>query len=340
MKKAKKTLVTVICVLLALVIALTAAFFILKHLGFRGFHKDDTHIDNENVEVVDDKIITYNGQEYRLNENVINVLLIGVDKKSINKDSGIGKNGQADCIFLASIDTEKKIYKMIPVSREAMVEVETYSVSGMHTGVKKMQLCLAYAYGKTPEDCSENVMRAVKRMFYGININSYVTIDLDGFSELSTLVGGVTLTALENVDYDSIHLKGGQEVTLSGKTAIAYIRDRDNDLEANNRRMQRQKQFLSALVNKVGNSVMDNFTKLSDYYVAMRPYTSTNIDLSRLTYLASSCLTRDIGSALQYKSIEGSMSQGEYAEFNINEEQLLELVIDTFYEKVEKNNSK
>lgn len=332
-KNAKKILLIVLCVLLSLVILFVGTLFILRYVGFRNFHKNDSHIKNENVEINDEDYITYKGERYKLNENIISVLVLGIDKRDINQNEGIGKNGQADCIFLACIDTAKKTYTLIPISREAMVDVEIYSSSGIYQGIEREQICLAYAYGKTPKDCSENVLKAVKRMFYGININSYVTIDINGFSELSTLVGGITLTSLETLSEGRYNFYEGQEVTLIGQNAVNYIQMRGTDIEANNRRMLRQRQFLSALLSRTGNIVMDDFTKLADYYYAMQPYTSTNIDLPKLTYFASSCLTRDIGSKIVYRTVEGSMTETKYSEFNINEESLLDLIIDVFYEK-------
>ena len=329
-KKGKKVLIIVLCVLLGLIIAFVGSFFALRYMGFRGFHKNDTHIDNSNVKIEDESYITYKGQKYRLNNNIINILIMGVDKRDINDNSERGINGQADCIFLAAVDTEKKTYTIIPISRETMVDIETYTEAGNFSGIKKEQICLAYAYGGTPKESSENVLKAVKRMFYGINISSYVTVDLDGMIEFSSMVGGVTLTSIETLD-DKFY--EGEEYTLSGRSALNYIRARGKDIDANNRRMQRQKQFLSALLSKAGNQVLDDFTKLSDYYNAMQPYTFTNVDLAKLTYFASTCLSRDIGSKMVYKSIEGTMSESKYNEFNINEDQLLDLVVETFYIK-------
>lgn len=334
---AKKTTIIIVSVFLAVVLLLTGAFFALRYMGFRGFHKNDKHIDNENVKVEDEDYITYKNQKYKLNSDIITVLIIGIDKDYIGENYGIGRNGQADVLFLAAIDTKKKSYTVIPISREAMVDVAVYTEDGMYTGVEREQICLAYAYGATPEECSENVLKAVKRMFYGLNINSYVTIDIEGLSKFTKMVGGVKLTCLETLGKDRVYFREGDELNLKGEAAVEYIRLRGSDIEANNRRMQRQKQFLTALISKAGNAVMEDFTKLTEYYNSMKPYTSTNIDLAKLTYFASTCLTRDMGSNIAYKSIEGTMTESKYSEFNINEEQLLDLIIDTFYIKMESN---
>lgn len=332
-KRGKKIFIIVLSVLLALIILLVGTFFCLRYLGFKGFHKNDKNIKHDDVIVDDEDNITYKGEKYRLNKDIISILIIGVDRRDINENKGIGKNGQADCIFLAAIDTAKKNYTFIPISRESMVDVEVHTASGAYAGIQKEQICLAYAYGSTPKECSKNVLKSVSRMFYGLNINSYVTIDLEGLSKLSEMVGGVEVTSPETLSASGHRITEGQTVTLSGEDALFFIRDRESDIDANNRRMVRQKIFLSALLSKTGNVILDDFTKLGEIYNSLTPYTSTNIGLSKITYFATSSLSRDIGSSIVYKSIEGTMTETEYSEFNINEEQLLDLIVETFYIK-------
>lgn len=333
-KKTKKIMIITASVILGIILLLVSTFFIMRYIGKRKFHKNDTNIKTDSVIIDDENLILYKDSKYKLNENIVSILIMGVDKEDITENEGYGANGQADCIFLAVIDTEKKKFTMIPISREAMVDVDTYSVSGNRGKVLKTQLCLAYAYGGNPQESCENVMKSVKRMFYGLNINSYVAIDLNGLSKLSTLVGGVDVTSLETFGDSENSFKEGETYTLTGKKANSYIRARGSDIEANNRRMLRQKQFLSALISKTGNHIMDDFSNLARFYNTMQPYTSTNIDLTQATYLASSCLTRDVGSRIEYKSIKGTMTESEHSEFNIDEESLLQIIIDTFYIKV------
>ena len=99
--------------------------------------------------------------------------------------------------------------------------------------------------------------------------------------------------------------------------------------------MARQKQFLSALVSKTGNRIMSDFTRVASYYNTMQPYISTNISLAQVTYLASSCITSDLGSRIEYRTVPGTMKQGEFAEFNTDEKALLQIIMDVFYVKVQ-----
>lgn len=333
MKKNKKTAIIILSILLAVILALVGTFFILTAVGKSQFHKQDTHISTDAIEVEDESTITYNGKKYILNKNIVSILVMGIDRDNVNQNLGSGNNGQADVIFLATIDTKTNKACIIPISRETMVDINLYTGDGKYAGTQKEQLCLAYAYGNTAEESSKNVMTSVKRLLYGINISSYVTIEMDGVEKLTDMVGGVEVTCLENMQVSgNLSFYEGQKLNLNGETARSYIQHRGEDTEANARRMQRQKQFLSALINKTGNSVLSNFSNLAKYYNTLYPYFSTNVSFAQITYLAQNCLTMNFGDALDYKTIDGTLTQGEeWVEFTANEESVLQAVIDVFY---------
>lgn len=332
MKKSKKIALIILAVFLALILIFVSAFLILSAIGKHQFHKDDTHISTDSITVEDDKTISYNGKSYTLNKNIVSVLVLGIDRDNINQNLGTGKNGQADVIFVATIDTKTKKACIIPISRETIVDVNLYTKDGNFAGTKKEQLCLAYAYGTTPEECSKNIMTSVQRLLCGININSYVTIEMDGVSKLTDMVGGVQVTCLEDIVNTKIQFYKGNKISLNGTNAMTYIQYRGDDLEANQRRMQRQKQFLSALMNSTGNAVLNDFSNLTKYYNTLSPYFSTNVSFPQITYLAQNCLTLNFGDALDYKTIDGTLTQGEdWVEFYADEDSVIQAVIDVFY---------
>lgn len=335
MRKFKKTLLIILLVLLVLILTAVGCFYILTDLGKKQFHKEDTHISNVNVTVEDEHTITYNGKKYTLNKNIVSILVLGIDRENVSQNLGAGQNGQADVIFVATIDTKTNKACIIPISRETMTEVDLYTIEGKFAETKTEQLCLAYAYGTTPQQCSENVMKSVKKLLGGININSYVTIEMEGIRKLTELIGGVELTCLEDFVNSKYSFKKGQKLQLKNETATAYIKYRGDDTESNARRMLRQKQFLSALMNKVGNTVLKDFTKLSKFYNTLSPYYKTNVSFAQITYLAQNCLTLNFGDGLNYKTIDGTLEQGEkWVEFYPEEETIIQTVIDVFYNPV------
>lgn len=335
MSKGKKTLIITLSVILGIILILVSAYFAFYYSGKNKFHRSDKNIENSKISEVDNdpSLIEYQGKKYKLNENIISILFIGIDKENLSSNLGYGKNGQADCLFIMTIDTSDKSIDIIPVSRETMADVNIYADSGNFGGTQKEQICLSYAYGNSPESCSENVLRSVKRAMYGINISSYVTVDLKCIEKVVDSIGGVELVPIETIKTDnSGTIYEGKSTKLNGKKSVAYIRSRDDDIEANSRRMERQKQFLTAFASKLGNTILSNPSKLTSFYNNMKTYYYTNIDFSQVTYLASNFLAGNIGNSFKFHKIEGTLQKGEkWIEFIPNEESVLENIINVFY---------
>ena len=339
MKKSLKITIIVISVILALVLAAIGTVAILNKMGKLQFHKNDRNIKTENV-VEDESGIIYKNERYELNTSVASFLLIGVDKGDIGDNFGVGINGQADTLLVGAVDTETKSLTVIPISRETLVDVNQYTTAGDYSGVSRKQICLAYAYGKDVEQCSENVLLSVSRVLYGINISSYIAMDLDALEKLSNAVGSIEVYVNEDF-YDSatgIQYKPGRTIKVKGESAVNYIHWRTDKVDANNFRMERQKNFITAFMNKASVEISKDFTKVVSYYNMMTPYVSTNITLSQTTYLATNCLRMNLGDAIQFKSIPGeTFIKDGYSAFEPDDDALTDIVIETFYKKVPKN---
>lgn len=336
MKKPKKVIIIILCIILAIIISLFSLFAILRFIGKKQFHKEDANISAESVDILEDESITYNDKQYVLNPDVISILFIGVDKKSVSNNIGYGNNGQADVIMLGAVDTKSGHITMIPISRETMTDIDTYSSSGNFVGTENAQICLSYAYGATAEESSKNVIKAVRRTLYGINVGSYITMDMSGISNFTKIIGGVDLVAQEDIIFfNKVKFAKGEKLNLTGADALEYIHYRSDNIDGNKNRMQRQKQFLSALISKAGNNVMSDFTLVGKYYSSLSPYTQTDITLSQATYLSSLCLQKDLGSKIEYKNIEGELKTGEeWIEFYPDEDSVISTVISTFYKPI------
>lgn len=329
--------------LLAFLLAICVAVGAYAWLYFRGRQSmtgggDRISAPSELVEQIEEDVVLYNGVKYRYNENVTAVLVLGIDKEDIQEEATYGQNGQADTLFLAVLDTKSGNMNILPISRDSMVDVDTYTADGSYAGVEKTQLCLAYGYASNGEEGCRNVMRSVSRLLYGVPINNYVAIDLEGVKAVTDVVGGVPLTASENIydDWNRLTFAKGQKLTLKGEDALAYIRYRGSDAEGNSRRMQRQKQFFTAFLSRTGSQLKKNIGKLPDYYNAAAPYVVTNINLSQATYLATCALSGGGWSNPIYLSIEGkAIKEGKHAEFYPDTASVYEAVLAAFYTPVE-----
>lgn len=283
--------------------------------------------------------VIYNGKTYAYNENNINILFMGIDKNI--QDTGednIGENGQADALIMAVLDSETGHLSLINISRDAMVDVNRYNVSGQYLGTENMQLCLAYSYGDGKEKSCENTMESVSRLLYGMPVNAYVAIDYSAIAKLNDAVGGITVNVLEDLSAADPALKKGETVTLRGEQAQTYVRSRNTDiLDSNNMRMERQRQYISAFVSAAINGTKDNVTLPVTLYNSVSDYMVTNISVSEVTYLASLIL-KNGASGGEMLTVPGNVVQGEiYAEFTPDEEELYKMILNVFYKEISSN---
>ena len=344
-KKALRILIIVLCILLALVIVGAGTLFVFNKVGKSAMHNyDDMNIEPspevEKIEEVKDdgKTISYNGNTYTFNEDVATVVLMGIDTKDFeNTDREVGSGGQADAVYIAVIDTKNDKVSILGVSRDSMVDVNVYNTSGEFVRTENMQLCLSYGYGDGAHTSCENTILSLERLFYGLQFNTYFSINKDAVETLTDSVGGVTLTAL--VDFPSSYygrtISAGETVTLHGNDANMYIRTRDlEELDSNNDRMARQKQFMTAFMSQIWSSVKSNPAVITDLYSAISNNSTTNLTTSKMTYLATTAISSlDSYKEIEFVNVPGTVSKGEYAEFIVDQNGLMEVMLDLFYIK-------
>ncbi len=345
-KKIKKIIITIVSIILALVIACAATFFIFNEVGKRAMHdyKDMTVEPSPDVNNIDEisedgKTITYKGKTYAFNENVTTVALLGIDNENFEyTDRLVGEGGQADAIYIAVVDTSNKKVSILGVSRDTMVDVNIYNTDGGFVGTDNMQICLSHAYGDGAHTSCENTMVSLERLFYGIQYNTYLSIDIRALETLTDAVGGVTITALSDFysDYYARDIKKGETITIYGNDAIAYVRSRDvKELDSNNDRMARQKQFITAFIAKIWDSVKNDPGIVLDLYSEIADKSTTNLTPTKMTYLASTAISGlDSYKEIKFVNVPGNVKKGDYAEFIVDQDGLMEVILDLFYVQV------
>ena len=290
------------------------------------------------VTVSDDgHTVTYNGKQYVFNEDRTNILFMGQDKEALDlDDETVGTGGQADTIVMLSVDTATGDIDALAVSRDTMVDIELYSEDGTFVGVENSQICLAYAYGDGKEKSCDNMVRAVSRLLYGVPINSYLTIDMSTIPVINDALGGVEVRLLKDFRRnDDSWCSEGEVITLHGMEADRYIRDRDLDeLDSNNARMERQKQYMLAFFEKALLETKQDLGLPLELYNAVATDCITNLSPSKITYLATSLVQRD--SAMSFHQVPGQVVDGVdgYAEYVPDLKALYEQVMEIFYTQV------
>lgn len=279
------------------------------------------------------RTVEHNGKTYALNENMISIAFIGFDNRTTNSASGMDASGQSDTIMVIALNTDTGKATGIVIPRDSMVDVDTY-ISGNFNGTHVMQICLQYSYGSTNEESSELVARCASRVLYGMPIDYYFTLNVEGVGPLNDAAGGVTLVPVQSVPSAGIY--EGVETTLYGKTAERYVQFRDtSSLTSSLDRQRRQVSYLNAFTGKVLQNASSDPAALLNLYQVAQNYTWTNLGFDQFSYLASTMLSHGMTS-FDVVSLEGQMEEGEtYAEFHLDQDAVYQIVLDTYYTPVD-----
>lgn len=333
MSRGTRVLVIIVCVLLAITLILVGTVLILSAVGRSALTNDDgMNIARDDVEALGSGTVRYDGQLYRYNTDIVTILLMGVDEQVKQDANGIyGNANQSDVNILAVLDLRNKDMTLISVSRDAMCTLDILDSAGEHVGTATAQLALAYAYGDGAERSCELTSAAVSRLFYDLPIPVYGSIYMQGIRQLVDSVGGVTVTP----DVSFSGFAAGQAVTLTGQRTEDYIRYRADSTEGNNQRMQRQKQVVLALVNKMLAQVREDPASVLAIYNNIRRNTTTNINTAMMVYLAQQASGMHFSGDIVNVPGTSVMGAQRHAEYQVDQDALLRMILNIFYEPVD-----
>ena len=284
--------------------------------------------------------IRYNGKTYQYKDNLMNILCLGIDSRDgIAKEKTPGKAGQADCVILAVLDDEAKTIQLINISRDSMVPVHIYATDGSYVEDRTEQLALQYAYGNGRDWSCQLMEQAVSDLFYGLPIHGYCALSMNSIADLNDAVGGVTVTVPEDLAVMQPKLfTAGTTVTLKGDLAYHFVHDRDYqsaDIASNNKRIARQKTYAVAFVNQFKQGMKEDLSLPVKLYQTAEKQMVTSISLDQAVYLCTEYMNGSFDTDNIY-TIGGEVVKGEeYAEFNVDDDALYQLILDVFYEEVD-----
>ena len=250
-------------------------------------------LDEERDDTVDPDDLYLNKN---LPDNVINILLVGIDGRTKDMDSE-NSTQHGDVQIIVSLNKETGSLKLTSVMRDLYVEIPGYK--------SKQRINVAYSRGG-----GELAMATINKLLE-MNIQHYVAINFYGLASIIDSLGGLDIeltkaeaTAINNYinknlkkgGYDSqgkdykrqpLEKKTGVQ-HLDGIQAVMYARLRsvDNDFK----RTERQRHLLDLMLKKV----LDDGIKLSEVYKLVRaclPYAKTDMSIWDMGGLAWDVLT-------------------------------------------------
>ncbi|GAB5617058.1 hypothetical protein JCM31739_18830 [Faecalimonas canis] len=320
MKKKKYVILGIVTVLLVTVAG------VLAYRMQQDRKKEKIKYDGYTDENQETNYITYKGEKYKYNYNLRTVLFMGVDKEGEIEEKKVGGGGQTDSLVLFAMDTEKKTTQALSVSRDTMTDIRTYDMSGEFLSTERAQLALQYAYGDGKAKSCVLTREAVSNLLYQTPVNSYVALTMEGFSRIADELGGIRITVPQDYTHINPAFKKGETITLNGKMAEQYVRYRDTSASgSNNERMERQSQFIEALVKQLQINMKEKKDAVH-LYRKMKPYMVTDISEEELEKMINYEFEGKV------EKVPGTVQKGEkYDEFIVDNEKLQEKVINMFY---------
>lgn len=207
--------------------------------------------------------------------DVFNILLLGTDERTpeFNVDA------RADSIMLLSINKEDESIKLVSLERGMGVPI----LEGQYAGQYDW-LTHCFRYG------GADLMIKEVRECFRIDVNRYVRVNFNTFSQIVDSVGGVDIS-LTSAEAKALGLSEGMN-HLDGRNALAYSRLRKIDSDW--QRIGRQRNVLqSALKAAKGMSLLE----INDAADTILPLIQTNLtkgEILDLIWFAPNILGKDI----------------------------------------------
>ena len=124
-----------------------------------------------------------NGVKCRPKTRMKTYLFMGVDNKGdvTAVESEEDSSGQCDVLQLLVIDQNANTYAIVPINRNTITAVKSLEDDGTYMP-HLMQIALAHANGDGLEISCENTVDAVSNLFYGVQIDGYMALNMDAIA--------------------------------------------------------------------------------------------------------------------------------------------------------------
>jgi LCP family protein required for cell wall assembly len=191
----------------------------------------------------------------------MNLLLVGNDSRAnlteeqkdalqTGDDSGIN----TDTMILVHVPADGSRAAFVSFPRDSYVAIPGY-------GMDKLNAAYAHGYARAPESATEQQRQSSGAQLLvqtisgltGLQIDHYAEVDLLGFFNLSSVVGGVEVNLCKAVDdrkYSGAVFPAGVQ-TISGPQALQFVRQRHGLPRGDFDRIVRQQVFIAGVLRKM-----------------------------------------------------------------------------------------
>ncbi len=252
-KKKKHRFLKAIAIIL-IISFIAASGFIYVFAAVSGYTRNDL-----------DKNEYVSSSELKRSPLVTNILLLGVDGKAES-------SSRSDSMILVSVDLAHAKIKLTSFLRDSWVEIPSKG--------KKAKLNAACSYGGP-----QLVVDTIEYNF-GVDIDHYVMVDFNMFTQIIDSLGGVTVEVTEkeakfinNTTRQTV--EHGDNVHLNGEEALVYCRIRK--LDTDYMRTYRQRKVITALIEQAKSAgISELITTMQNVF----PLIETDMSPAEITALA------------------------------------------------------
>ncbi|TAP27125.1 LCP family protein [Arthrobacter sp. S41] len=216
----------------------------------------------------------------------MNVLMLGVDHADDDSDGSAALSGaveqRSDSMMLVHIPEDRSQIYVMSMVRDMYVDIPGHGQNKLNAAV---------SLGGVPL-----LMQTVEGMF-DTKIDHVAMVDFEGFKELSTALGGVSVEndiPFTANDTDYFYPKG--TVALEGDRALRFVRERKSFSNGDYQRVVNQRKFIASAANKLLSSdTLTNPVKLYDIVDTVSPYLTFDEDFDAATL---------VGLGMQLKNVD------------------------------------
>lgn len=191
----------------------------------------------------------------------ITIALFGIDTGGLGRT----EQGRSDTMMIVTLNPKEKKTTVVSLDRDIYTKIVGYDSYD--------KLNHAYAFG--------GVKMALDSIEYllDVPIDHYVSINLQGLTDLIDAVGGIEVNNKIDFTLDGVHVPEGKQ-HLDGTTGLAYARMRKQDPEGDIGRQRRQREVVSKIVHKVLG--LDGISKYKEILKAVQDNCTTTLTWDQL----------------------------------------------------------
>ncbi|HZW68066.1 MAG TPA: LCP family protein [Pseudogracilibacillus sp.] len=276
-----KKFLKVIGILIVVVVIAIGSYAFYLYSSAKKLVNEDMH---SPVDAIDTKVT----KEKLKKTDKLNILLLGIDSEG-------DQQGRSDAIMIMQLDPTNDGMQIISIPRDTRTEIIG---RGMQD---KINHAFAFGAQECGAPCGANMSVATVENMLDIDIDYYVSINMDGLVELVDELGTITVDnkiAWSDGQYDFPE----GVVEMDGNKTKAFVRMRKKDPAGDFGRTQRQRQVIEGIIQK-GASVgsLPNVTGMMD---VLGKNMSTNMDFDDMKALFGDY--RDTRRNIEEYMVEGS----------------------------------